>query len=156
MFNKLTENVGESIKKFAKILYKILIVISILSMVAGVITLIIGLFASFDGEILAIAFSLIGASVVVFLGCIITTMFLYGFGELIMLSKEIEKNTSNDKDKPKKLVSIIEPEQEKVVEKEPIQEFVRCPNCHKDVKITNQDKEWGDIKCPHCDKYFDL
>lgn len=85
LFGKLTNNIGESIKTLAKILYYLNITMAVLSVISGIIAALIMMTGWYDsGEAFVMAILPgIGGAIVFVMAAIINTMIIYGFGELI-------------------------------------------------------------------------
>lgn len=88
MFNKFTENIGNSIKKIAKAVYVIQVVISVITLVTAII-----FFFQFcddgDEEFLIYMVVCLCAFLVSVMSALLSIALLYGFGELISTNKFI-------------------------------------------------------------------
>ena len=97
MFDRLTNNIGESIKGLSKVLYIIHIAVAVIS---AVVALLGGLIAAVAEDVFVgfIVFSsCIGFAIVNVIYAYIITLVVYGFGELISTNKKTFDLLNNSK-----------------------------------------------------------
>jgi len=149
------DNIGEKIKGLAKIIAFLGIVLSV---IGGIILLFIGWNQSYSGGIyIVIGFiTMIVGSLISW----ISAWFMYGFGELIVKTNEIEKNTRNEYSSKTLLKEFIPTHRVKLitdveglkVRKEPVstKEFITKISNGTEVQYLNTGAEaiLNDVKAP--------
>lgn len=129
------ENVGQRIKNYAKGLFIVQVVMYV---IGGIVTLAVS-----DGE----AGLVIAGLVMLGLGWAIAwlnSVFIYGFGELIVKATEIARNTSNGEEKINENTVETEAESEIVNEEKVPEKVIHQWRCEKCGYMTTQDP------CPIC------